>query len=156
MASDRQGPTLIAVTQRIDAIMVDDNLADFTLLHEACAACQAPLDVRHYLDPHHFLDEAINGTLARPGLLILDVNMPRLNGIETLDIIVESWPEVPVVMYTSANPAASEDDAIDHGAIGFFEKPHLFEEALLVVPRLVAFARQRRDASGTRPARRRE
>ncbi|MDR3217729.1 MAG: PglZ domain-containing protein [Dysgonamonadaceae bacterium] len=46
-------------------------------------------------------------------LIFLDENMPGLSGLETLSLIKESYPDVPVVMITK-----SEDEGIMNQAIG--------------------------------------
>ena len=43
------------------------------------------------------------GTLERPSLVITDINMPRLDGIEMVRGLRERWPALPVVFVTG-NP----------------------------------------------------
>ena len=37
----------------------------------------------------------------RPDLVILDVNLPDINGVKVLQQIKQSYPDIPVIMYTA-------------------------------------------------------
>lgn len=61
----------------------------------------------------------------QPDLVLLDVEMPNLNGLQTLKVIRERWPLVGVVMVsgTDRNAADITIQALEHGAIDFVPKP---------------------------------
>jgi FixJ family two-component response regulator len=56
-------------------------------------------------------------------LVLLDVDMPRLNGAETLRLIKKRWPELPVIMMTAYGTIQSAVTAIQDGATDFITKP---------------------------------
>ncbi|MEM0906495.1 MAG: chemotaxis-specific protein-glutamate methyltransferase CheB [Pseudomonadota bacterium] len=60
----------------------------------------------------------------QPDVVTLDINMPQMDGITCLDTIMERQP-LPVVMVSSLTRegAAITMKAIEHGAVGFVEKP---------------------------------
>ncbi len=60
----------------------------------------------------------------RPDVVTMDVEMPILNGIEALEIIMEKHP-VPVVMFSSLTAQGTEATmkALEHGAVDFAKKP---------------------------------
>ena len=58
-----------------------------------------------------------------PDLILLDVMMPRLDGIETLKRIREKAPEIPVVMLTAANTVKTAVEAMKLGAVDYLNKP---------------------------------
>jgi DNA-binding NarL/FixJ family response regulator len=73
--------------------------------------------------------EAANGIDAvalvaelRPDLVILDIGMPLLGGIETLPRLREVSPETRIVMHSAFPAARMARPSIDGGAIGYFEK----------------------------------
>lgn len=73
--------------------------------------------------------EAVNGIEAvelveerRPDLILMDINMPQLNGIESLVKIREVDPNVCVIMLTSVADAGSVKQCIDGGASSFIRK----------------------------------
>jgi two-component system response regulator AtoC len=63
---------------------------------------------------------------AAPDVVILDVMMPGLNGIETLAKIRELEPETPVVMLSVVGKASTIVEAMKLGAVDYLNKP--FEE----------------------------
>lgn len=60
----------------------------------------------------------------QPDVLTLDVNMPRMNGIEFLEKLMPQYP-IPVVMVSSETRAGHESTlrALEAGAVDFVEKP---------------------------------
>lgn len=58
----------------------------------------------------------------RPDIITLDVEMPKLNGIETLKVIKSDY-DIPVIMLSSQTGADITMEALQIGAIDFIEKP---------------------------------
>ena len=65
-------------------------------------------------------------------LVLSDINMPGMSGIELLAKIRQAWPEVDVFMITAYGDATTEQRARELGAARFLTKPvdfkHLREE----------------------------
>ena len=81
--------------------------------------------------------EAANGERAlelvrehQPELVMLDVNMPVMNGLEALAQIKTIAPDVPVVILSSENAMQTVREAARHGAAGYILKHSPKEEAL--------------------------
>ncbi len=58
----------------------------------------------------------------RPDLVILDVNMPLMNGLEAAREIRKSVPEVRVLMFTICDSEQDRREAVCAGAHGFARK----------------------------------
>lgn len=58
----------------------------------------------------------------QPDLLLLDINMPRLNGLEAVRKIRLSYPKIHVVMLTVSDDAKDLFTAIQYGAQGYLLK----------------------------------
>ncbi len=56
-------------------------------------------------------------------VVLLDLKMPDLDGIETLKRIKSKWPLIEVIMLTGHGAIESAVDAIKHGAFDFVSKP---------------------------------
>ncbi|MFT3850070.1 MAG: response regulator [Propionivibrio sp.] len=76
------------------------------------------------------LGEARNGVLAlefiektRPDMVFLDVLMPEMDGLETLQNIKRSYPEIIIVMITGSPSKDNVRESIQGGASGFIVKP---------------------------------
>jgi two-component system, chemotaxis family, chemotaxis protein CheY len=59
------------------------------------------------------------------GLILLDWNMPGMNGLEVLKIIkaAEAWKHIPVMMVTTESEKGYIIEAVRHGAIQYVTKP---------------------------------
>lgn len=74
--------------------------------------------------------EATNGEQAislckevDPDIVCLDVMMPGLSGVETLQVLRKDCPEARVVMITSDSSTATVRDSVGFGAMGYIIKP---------------------------------
>jgi len=57
------------------------------------------------------------------GLVLLDLKMPDMDGIEVLDNIKKKWPDTKVVMVTGYSTVDTAVQALRFGAFNFIEKP---------------------------------
>ena len=69
----------------------------------------------------------------KPDLILLDVLMPNLGGIETLKQIRERSIEVPVVMLTATNTVRTAVQAMKLGAVDYLNKPFEIEELTTLI-----------------------
>lgn len=72
-------------------------------------------------------------------LIILDVNLPQINGFELCRLIRSENETVPVLMLTALDSMANKSDGFNAGADDYLAKPFEFQELLL---RLRALARR--------------
>lgn len=59
----------------------------------------------------------------RPDLVLLDIVMEEMTGLEALDEIMDTDPEATVVMISAVGQQQMVDQALDSGAQEFIEKP---------------------------------
>ncbi|MEK6531690.1 MAG: HD domain-containing phosphohydrolase [Deltaproteobacteria bacterium] len=74
-------------------------------------------------------------------IIIADVSMPGLSGIEFLKIAKQASPEVPVVIITGYPSIDLAVEAMKSGAVDFIAKPFKAEEIEIVVRKAVAGAK---------------
>jgi two-component system chemotaxis response regulator CheY len=69
------------------------------------------------------------GENADVDLVLLDINMPKMNGMECLAVLKKHpiWSHVPVVMVTTEGHEAETKRALDGGAAGYVTKPFRHE-----------------------------
>ena len=66
----------------------------------------------------------IAGTIEQTLILILsDINMPGMTGLEMLPKVKEMRPEVPIIMITAYGDLETKRKAIEGGATGLLTKP---------------------------------
>lgn len=78
-------------------------------------------------DGEHGTSEALAGDYA---LVLLDVLLPGRNGLQVLDAIRATKPELPVIMLTARGAIEQRVEGLDRGANDYVTKPFSFEELL--------------------------
>jgi DNA-binding NtrC family response regulator len=84
-------------------------------------------------------------------LILLDLKLPGLDGIEVLRRIKESWPQVPVVMMTAHGTIEYAVEAMKLGAVDFLRKPFSPAEIREIVQKVLARQEQGPTASNYQP-----
>ena len=82
-------------------------------------------------------------------LVIMDVFMPYLNGIESLKKIRENKLHCEVIMVTAANDPATLEDTMHLGVIDFLIKPFAYERFQVALEKFIANKEAFRGAEGT-------
>jgi len=94
--------------------------------------------IRTLLEPHYEIDETVADGLAlveaavrlKPDLIITDISMPHLNGIDAARQIKSSLPEIALMFITMHSSSAYVRAAIEAGAAGYVLKTATNEELL--------------------------
>lgn len=75
---------------------------------------------------------------ARPALILLDINLPRLGGLEVLEKLRADsrWASTPVVIFSTSRLQADRERAYRAGANSYVAKPASFGEFREVLVRL--------------------
>lgn len=82
-------------------------------------------------------------------LVIMDVFMPYLNGVETLKKIREKKLDCEVIMVTAANDPATLEETMHLGVIDFLIKPFAYERFQVALEKFITNAEAFRDAEQT-------
>lgn len=107
----------------VRVMVVDDSALMRKLLSQSLARDASVEVVDTASDGQFALDHMAR---ARPDVVLLDVDMPRLDGLATLDRLVAEY-RVPVVMCSTSTTAGATAtiEALARGAVDFIEKPTL-------------------------------
>ncbi|WP_305000354.1 response regulator transcription factor [Tessaracoccus sp. OH4464_COT-324] len=84
-----------------------------------------------------------------PDAIIMDVMMPRLDGLETTRMLRESGNEVPILILTARDAVGDRVDGLDAGADDYMVKPFALDELLA---RLRALTRRAKPQTGSEGA----
>lgn len=115
-------------------IYVVDDGADYRFLLQQVLSRFLP-DLRvHFFDSgnalhqHILTDSRGPADEVRPALIIMDLNMPGLTGLQTLVLLKQqpSWKQVPVVIMTSEGSDQEIEQCYSAGANSFVLKPTEF------------------------------
>lgn len=118
---------LLAVTPRMKTIyLADDDEDDRMLIRFAVEQVISPVRIIE-LNSGDDLIKLINnqGISDDPTMIIMDMNMPRMSGLETLGILKlnDTSRHIPVVMLSTTSNRALVRDAYERGVNAFLEKP---------------------------------
>ena len=58
----------------------------------------------------------------KPDVILMDIRMPEMNGVECTRIIKETWPDISVLVLTTFNDEEFIADALRYGASGYLLK----------------------------------
>jgi len=106
-------------------MIVDDNPANLKLLEEMLL--QRGQEVRSFPLGRLALASAAKNP---PDLILLDINMPEMNGYEVCERLKAS-PElsgIPVIFLSALNDIQDRVKAFQYGAVDYISKPFQFEE----------------------------
>ena len=117
-------------------IMAEDDADDRLLVKDALEECQWKADLRFVENGEELLDYLLRQgkyrraeESPRPGLILLDLNMPRKDGREVLrDIRAHSeLRRIPVVVLTTSKADTDIERVYELGANSFISKPIQFD-----------------------------
>jgi CheY-like chemotaxis protein len=118
----------------ITILLADDDEDDRLMTRDALRDARLPSDLRCAFDGVDLLDylyrrgRHASGHAPRPGLILLDLNMPRMDGREALAQIKRD-PElrsIPVVVLTTSKAEEDIVRSYDLGVSSFITKPVTF------------------------------
>lgn len=123
-------------------VIADDSMADRRLAITALKQINAPNPLHEVKDGEELMDYLLHrGEFANrpaspsPALILLDLNMPRKNGLEALKEI-KSQPElrqIPVVMLTTSQTEWDIVKSYDLGVNSYVSKPVDFDQFLVAM-----------------------
>jgi CheY-like chemotaxis protein len=126
-------------------LVAEDDPTDAFFLQRAFSKVGVPISLHFVRDGQEAIDYlrgeppfADRQAYPLPGLLLLDLKMPRLNGFDVLDWLKRKSEikRLPVVVFSSSEEAKDVNHAYDLGANSYLVKPHDTEDLLALVDRL--------------------
>jgi CheY-like chemotaxis protein len=135
------------MTELPNILYAEDNENDIELTLAAFKQCklQNRVDVvkdgQQVLDYLKYENEYLNRKKEKPVLILLDIKMPKLDGIQTLKII-KTEPElknIPVVMLTSSSMEKDMVESYDLGVNAYVIKPVDFDDFIEAVKKIGSF-----------------
>ncbi|GGL62169.1 two-component system response regulator [Streptomyces fumigatiscleroticus] len=129
-----------APTRPYDVLLVEDDVADAMLIQDALAD-RGARNLTQVADGIQALEYLRDPAGTRPDLIVLDLNMPRMNGREFLAIVKED-PDlrtIPVVVLTTSAAPDDVSGAYRHHANAYVTKPVNLEQFEQAVRSIDAF-----------------
>ncbi len=124
----------------INILIIDDE----TIIHQSCA--------RILRGEGYEIDSAMNGQEAlqklkdkRYHLVLSDIKMPGMDGVQTLELMKQHAPDITVIMFTGFASVETARSTMKLGAFDYLPKPFTPEELLAAVRKALASERAARD-----------
>ncbi len=123
----------MSATNKIRVLVADDSP---TALRSAC-------DYLDFAGGFEIVGTASDGqnavqlaSLYKPDLVLLDLSMPRVNGLEAAEHIRLACPEMRIIIFSELHGLSLGEECLRHGAHSFVPKNLLPEELLMEIQRL--------------------
>ena len=131
-------------TQQLVVLLAEDDEGHATLVKRNLKRAGIANEVIHLRDGQEVLDYIrCQGSYAKripngPLLLLLDINMPRLNGVETLRQMkaADKTAKIPVIMLTTTDDPREVARCYELGCSVYVTKPVAYEDFIEAIRRL--------------------
>jgi CheY-like chemotaxis protein len=110
--------------KEVHILLVEDNEGDIILTKEALKDAKIGNDISVAMDGEQAL-RMLETAVVLPDLILLDINLPRLNGLEVLAIIKRDnrLKDIPVIILTTSSAEKDILSSYAHHADRFITKP---------------------------------
>ncbi|MFG1926824.1 response regulator [Cryptosporangium sp. NPDC048952] len=124
-----------------DVLIVDDDAGDVLLIDEALTDRRIPHRLHTASNGVEALEYLRDDSRPRPDLILLDLNMPRMNGREVLDQVKNdpALRQIPIVVLSTSTIDQDVVASYDLHANAYVTKPVDFDEFLRAVQRIDDF-----------------
>lgn len=118
-------PILLVEDDYVDVMTVKRALGEINLQNDLAVAENGEQALEYLEDPQN----------ERPAIILLDLNMPRMNGIEFLKIIKshEQHKIIPVIVLTTSSQEKDRIESFKLSVAGYMTKPVIYTEFVEVM-----------------------
>lgn len=129
----------------IDLLLVEDNPGDVRLIQEVLKDRNLQVTL-HITNDGAEAIEWLQHNRRLPEMVLTDLQMPRLNGLELVERVRRDYPSVPVVLMTAYGTEDIAMQALQKGAASYVPKKTLFDDLVGTLEQIldVAHAARRR------------
>jgi len=119
-------------------LIVEDSPDDFEATKRAFTKANLRNQIQRAESGEEALSYLRDESNARPGIILLDLNMPGLDGRKTLEIIKQTrhLQSIPVVILTTSNDERDVEACYKLGANTYIQKPVDFDGLIAAIRRL--------------------
>jgi len=120
-------PKEILINSDLPILIVEDSMADFQTMQRLFSKANIKNPLRHCETGQQALEflESIGKDSPKPGMILLDLNLPGISGREILRVIKTSdnLKSIPVIVFTTSDSERDIDECYLHGANSYITKP---------------------------------
>ena len=119
-----------------EKLLILDDEPDMLKLLQMIISEKTPYETVTTNNPHEALELAEKGGFA---MVITDLKMPGLDGIEVLEAIRRMDEDIPVIFITAYGSVESAIETMQKGAFDFITKPFKKEQILFTIEKAMKF-----------------
>jgi CheY-like chemotaxis protein len=122
------------MSMRVKILLADDDPEDRMIMADTFREMQLS-DIIHFVDNGENIMEYLSGIRDRaslPSLIVLDLNMPRMNGTQTLKQLKSDarFKHIPVIIFSTSVNAIEMQECLKTGAASYVVKPVTYKECI--------------------------
>ncbi len=130
--------------QELKILLTEDDQGHATLIKRNLKRAGVLNEIIHFTDGQQvldFLEEKKQGKNLLPALLLLDIKMPRVDGIEVLSAVKsdEVLRKIPVIMITTTDDPREIERCHDLGCSNYIKKPIDYDKFVDAIRKLGLF-----------------
>ena len=110
-------------------LLVEDDSVDAATINRAFKELKITNKIIHVTNGEEALDYLRNSHNKKPGVILSDLNMPKMDGIELLKVIKsdKALQQIPVVVLTGSTQERDVVESFSLGVAGYITKPTSYE-----------------------------
>lgn len=119
-------------------LLLEDDYVDALTIKRAFKELKLQNDLVIAQNGEEALEMLNEGMNPKPGIILLDINMPKMNGIEFLKELktIKEYKNIPVIILTTSKDPDDKIESFDLGIAGYITKPidyNKFIETLKII-----------------------
>ena len=124
---------VLNIAKKDNILVVDDDKMNLAIVHKMLGIRYDVTCVSSGMDAISYLNNNV------PDMILLDLHMPEMSGLEVLEKIREqdNLSDIPVVFLTADNDRKTEIDIFKAGAMDFIQKPFIAEVVIQRISRIL-------------------
>lgn len=126
--------------------LADDDKDDWFIIEDSMSEIGSPGMIDFFSDGADLIDalNKLSNTNDFPKLIILDLNMPRTNGTDTLFLIRENdrFSNIPVIIYSTSVNLLEKQKCLELGAYDYITKPISATDNIEIAKLFVSFLKK--------------
>lgn len=116
--------------RKLQIILIEDSLSDAKLTQYALSRLSPSPEMLHFETGDRFFDYLHKNDISHYALILLDLNLPRMNGLDILRSFRQErrYNQIPVVMFSSSKEETDVMTSYQYGANAYVQKPITLED----------------------------
>ncbi len=124
-------------------LVADDDIDDQAMISDSFRDMGSDCRIEIVSDGKQAIERLENATMSLPCLVVLDLNMPVLGGMETLERIRKNsaFNDIPIVVFTTSSSTESRRQSLNLGAMDYIVKPNDYHGLMDITARMMQYCR---------------